>query len=258
MRQLAGRGGIGLMRHVPAAEQHDLFAMLRPIATEHPLIRLGGAEDGGYLVPDDLAGIEACFSPGVDVVATFERDLNGRGIRTYQIDASVTDTPLDHPLNDFEPKFLGIETRGNLTTLDDWVTAKAPGDGDLMLQMDIEGHEWLALANVGDLTLRRFRTIVLEMHFLNLASVGLGSWLFAPVIDRLRQVFDVVHLHANNVLGLEHSRDVAMPPYLEVTMLRKDRITQRRSIDELPHQLDRNNLPDRPPVTLPRRLFAEA
>ena len=30
---------------------------------------IGGAGDGGYLVPDDLDGIEYCFSPGVNLIS---------------------------------------------------------------------------------------------------------------------------------------------------------------------------------------------
>ena len=37
---------------------------LRVYQTE--LVRLGGNNDGGYLLPNDLEGITACFSPGVD------------------------------------------------------------------------------------------------------------------------------------------------------------------------------------------------
>ncbi|MCU0317661.1 MAG: hypothetical protein MUC92_13840 [Fimbriimonadaceae bacterium] len=49
----------------------SLIAKLRPIRGQHELIRLGPDEDGGYLVPDDLEGIVACFSPGVNTVSRF-------------------------------------------------------------------------------------------------------------------------------------------------------------------------------------------
>jgi hypothetical protein len=42
-----------------------LVRLMRPIESGHPLVRLGGPKDGGYLVPDDLDGIAFCFSPGV-------------------------------------------------------------------------------------------------------------------------------------------------------------------------------------------------
>ena len=32
----------------------EIIELLRPISTEHQLIRIGGSGDGGYLIPDDL------------------------------------------------------------------------------------------------------------------------------------------------------------------------------------------------------------
>ena len=72
----------------------DLIARLHPVATEHPLIRAGSDGDGGYLIPDDLTGIAACFSPGVDNRATFESALIARGIPCFLADASVNDAPI--------------------------------------------------------------------------------------------------------------------------------------------------------------------
>ena len=43
----------------------DFLASLRPITTNHELIRIGGDSDDGYLIPHDLEHVEFCFSPGV-------------------------------------------------------------------------------------------------------------------------------------------------------------------------------------------------
>ena len=50
----------------PTAEIVEVFQLLKPKASKTPLIRIGGDGDGSYLVPDDLEGITACFSPGVN------------------------------------------------------------------------------------------------------------------------------------------------------------------------------------------------
>ena len=78
------------------------LAMVRPIAIRHPLIRIGGGADGGYLVPDDLEGIVACFSPGVAATATFEEELAARGIKCFLADYSVRRPPVKNPLFAFE------------------------------------------------------------------------------------------------------------------------------------------------------------
>ena len=43
----------------------ELLFLMKPKACPSPLVRIGGCEDGAYLVPDDLKGIESCFSPDV-------------------------------------------------------------------------------------------------------------------------------------------------------------------------------------------------
>jgi hypothetical protein len=208
-------------------------------------------------VPDDLDGIVACVSPGVDRVATFERDMLARGVRTFQIDASVEQSPLDDPRNVFERKFLGIRTHGEFVTLDDWVAGKM-GDapGDLVLQMDIEGAEWLTLAVASDAVLDRFRVVVLELHGLDQVVHGFGSQLFQPVLEKLAARFDVVHLHANNVFATVHTRHFEIPPVVEITLLRKDRSRRREPVARLPHPLDRDNVHGRPPTAVPRWMYA--
>lgn len=63
-----------------------LIRSLAPVIPPQGLIRLGPASDGGYLVPDDLAGIRACFSPGVSKVSDFEFDCANRGMQVFLAD----------------------------------------------------------------------------------------------------------------------------------------------------------------------------
>lgn len=254
IRNLAGSQGFIIRREPDGAPLRAVLAGLRPVRTEHDLIRLGGERDGGYLVPDDLAGITAVFSPGVDRTADFERDCIARGMASFQADGSIAQSPLDHEANDFLAKFIGIETAGDIITLDDWVAAKQPGTGDLMLQMDIEGHEWLALTQISDDLLRRFRVIVLELHHLDSLATEFGRQIIGPVIQRLTRHFDVVHMHANNHAEAITTREGELLELVEVTLLRKDRSATRDPVTRLPHPLDRDNVPDRPPAQLPPTL----
>lgn len=79
------------------ADPNDVRALIRrmhPVTTEHELVRIGCSGDGGYLVPNDLDGITACFSPGVDNRATFEETLIARDIPCHLADASVNFNPI--------------------------------------------------------------------------------------------------------------------------------------------------------------------
>ena len=48
---------------------------IRPLETNHRLIRVGSDYDGGYLLPDDLDEVKYCFSPGVSDNISFETQL---------------------------------------------------------------------------------------------------------------------------------------------------------------------------------------
>jgi hypothetical protein len=82
--------GYVVNRRTPTAEMRALLDILKPRDPGCAFVRLGGPHDGGYLIPDDLDGIVACFSPGVDQTSAFERDCLDRGMALYLSDASVT------------------------------------------------------------------------------------------------------------------------------------------------------------------------
>src|SRR5262245_53497979 len=64
--------GISVSRCVDVQLVRRLIKRLHPVTTDKKLIRIGEEGDGGYLVPDDLDDVVACFSPGVGAVASFE------------------------------------------------------------------------------------------------------------------------------------------------------------------------------------------
>lgn len=229
-----------------------LIRELHPVTTRFPLVRIGGDGDGAYLVPDDLDGISALFSPGVAETATFESYFADRGIPCYLADASVEAAPVDHPLFSFEPFYVGIIDSGILKTLDTWVNQHAPGESDLILQMDIENAEWSVLANVSTATLFRFRIIVIEFHGVERI---LDSAFHRDVLRRLLQTHHVVHAHPNNSSKLVSAKGVKIPPLLEVTFLRKDRAAGTGFAVKFPHELDVTNVPTNAALPLPANWY---
>src|SRR4051812_35989962 len=77
-----------ISRTTDSSRLKDFFSAIKPVKTNHDLIRVGGDSDGGYLIPDDLGNIDICFSPGVSYLANFELDLMKRGIRCFLADHS--------------------------------------------------------------------------------------------------------------------------------------------------------------------------
>lgn len=237
---------------VDLAEASALIRDLRPVTTAIPLVRIGGDSDGAYLVPDDLDGVTALFSPGVAESATFEEYFANRGIPCYLADASVEQAPVNHALFHFEPRYLGIFNQDPFTTLDAWINRHAPGNGDLVLQMDIENAEWGVLANVSEETLRRFRIIVIEWHAVDRI---LDSAFHRDVMRRLLQTHHVVHAHPNNSSRIVSARGISIPPLVEMTFLRKDRAAATGHATHFPHDLDIVNVPGQPDMPLPRNWY---
>jgi hypothetical protein len=235
-----------------------LIARLHPMDTEYGLIRLGDDGDGGYLVPNDLAGIVACFSPGVDNRASFEASLIERGIPCFLADGSVSAAPIDSEMVQFTKKFLGVVNNETTITLDDWVRSSRPkDDGDLILQMDIEGSEWPVLLNVSRETLRRFRVIVIEFHDLERLMDKHAFGLIASVFHRLLQDFYIVHNHPNNYGRSVRYGSLVIPRVQEMTLIRRDRVKSLSFAQTFPHPLDVNNDANSPDLVLPAQWFRQ-
>jgi hypothetical protein len=234
-------------------EARNTLDMLTPWDVGLPLIRLGSDGDGGYLVPNDLEGVSALLSPGVSETWTFERDIGERfDIPSFMIDGSVSAPPGLTSLQTFQKRWLATRSGKDRTTLADWVADVDPDPArDLMLQMDIEGAEWSIMKRAPRAILKRFRVIVIEFHGLPWMAIRPAlRRRYLPVLQRLSQDFEVVHVHANNCCEAEIVGGVVVPRAIEVTYLRRDRIKVMPRRTALPHPLDRDCVPYLPPLEL--------
>lgn len=247
LQWMLGLAKVSVGQGTSKADILRVVRIMKPVAVRQELMRIGGSGDGGYLVPKDLHGVEACFSPGVALNASFETALAELGIRSFLADYSVDSPPVENPLFDFQKRFLGVQSEDSkYIRLDEWVNQKHPGQDDLLLQMDIEGAEWPILADVQQDTLRRFRIIALEIHDLDVMLTShAGLRLAEAVFQKLQENFRTVHIHANNCTRAINYRGLKIPPILELTLLRKDRIenTHVESSVKIPHPLDQRNVP---------------
>ncbi|MBN1186151.1 MAG: hypothetical protein JXB49_27980 [Bacteroidales bacterium] len=231
-----------------------LISKLHPYKLNKDLIRIGPEGDGGYLVPDDLEGIKACFSPGVDKISEFELECLNRGMDIYLADKSVDKPNLDISPDryNFLKKYIGCTNNEEFITLDEWVNmGNSVNQEDLLLQMDIEGWEYYSLINVSDSLMKRFRIILIEFHALHNVWLEPFYKTAEVVFDKLLQTHSCVHIHPNNCCGIVNREGVGIPKVAEFTFYRNDRARFDIYQDAFPHKLDFDNNP-KETIVLPK------
>jgi len=253
-----GLTGVYPTRLTRRQEIIELIRALRPTPTGIELIRLGPKGDGGYLVPDDLGDIGACYSPGVSDNSGFEKDCARRGLDVFLADRSVDGPAEPDPRFHFTKKFLGAATNDEFMTLDDWVDTTAPNStAELLLQIDIEGYEYETFLAMSSRLARRFRIIVAEFHMLERMWSEPFFAFAASALRKILQTHVCVHLHPNNVGGALVMGGIAIPRVMEFTFLRRDRIRSQSGTLTLPHPLDSDNTGN-PPLPLPRVWYRDS
>ncbi len=240
------------------SEVLQLIERLHPIKTDKSLVRLGPTDDGGYLVPDDLDGIEACISPGVYAITDFEYHCLDRGMNLLLADKAIAELNINASKDrySFISKFIGVTNNKDFITLDTWVNqSNISKDGDLMLQMDIEGWEYFAFLNVSNELLKRFRVIIVEFH--NLQNLWIPSFYAQAnaVFSKLFETHTCVHVHPNNYAPIHTYDGVDIPPLAEFTFYRNDRVQNKGYAGTFPTPLDSDNVVNNPSIHLPKQWY---
>ena len=241
--------GYAIQKLRDKAEVVQLIEKLHPLQSQAPLIRLGPAADGGYLLPDDLDGIEAVFSPGVDQSSVFEQDCSNLGMAVHLADASVSG-PADEIAGpwSFEKKFLGLADEADFINFDQWVHRRSPGTADLLLQMDIEGAEYDVIRSMSNHVLNRFRHMVIEFHDLHSLWQMRSQDKFAT-FEKILRTHSPVHIHANNCCPVKSVKGIDIPQVIEITFTRTN-LTTDHFISTLNHDLDYPNVKNKPDIIL--------
>lgn len=218
---------------------------LRPILTEHELIRVGGFADGGYLFPKSVGNIDAVFSPGVADNANFEKHFADLGIPCFLIDGSIEKPPISHPNFYFEPIWLGKKSfESREISLEDWLEKSTyKNSKNLILSMDIEGAEYECLADVPAEILSSFKVIVIEFHYLSKIFESTEFTRMEKTLDSLQKNHYLIHSHVNNCCKPIWYKFLYVPEVVELTFIRKDLVNKTNGFRLHPHPLDEPNLP---------------
>lgn len=229
----------------------EMLQALQPMETGHKLIRIGSDFDGGYLVPDDLHGIEATFSPGVSAEIEFDLEMAKICKQCYLADASIKQ-PINLEKNmHFIKKFIGNNKGEDFIRFEEWIEENEPYSNNLLLQMDVEGAEYDILSETPKSILEKFRIIIIEFH--DFGKVFDREYLekFEKTFKNLNKSHTICHIHSNNTLPYVTFKNTTIAPVFELTYLRNDRIKSKLKKAKIPHPLDQPNSPKLPDPTTP-------
>lgn len=219
------------------------LSLLRPAPINLDMIRIGPDADGGYIVPNDLGGITALFSPGVSDEIRFDREIAAQGINVFLADASV-DEPPNLPKNvKFRSAFIGPNDGPKFISMSTWMAECAEGSRDLMLQMDIEGAEYDVLKDLDSSEIERFRIILLEIHDLQKVMDPEWASAFIFTFSKLNKTHILCHVHPNNSSSYFNVGNRIVPQVVELSYIRRDRALELEGLASLPHPLDQKNAP---------------
>jgi len=253
VRQLLLTSGKSITEATDVKDLEHFIEKFRPKSVGKRLIRVGGKGDGGYLLPDDLSHISACFSPGVDVTSSFEEELAERySIKSFMADFSVDKPPIPNKLFHFDKKFLGNKNDKKFIRLEDWVKSNTIDNSDLILQMDIEGAEYEVIIDTPKDVFKKFRIMAIEFHSLDMIFNKNAFKMVEAVFEKLGSDFTVAHIHPNNSRPIISKNSIDIPELLEFTFLRNDRVEMSEEKLSFPHALDEQCAPHRPSRHLPK------
>ncbi|MDR1519334.1 MAG: hypothetical protein LBU23_04205 [Planctomycetota bacterium] len=231
-----------------------LLKRLRPYDVNGaPFRRLGGPNDGGYVMLDDLSDRDIAYSFGVSSDSSWETAVSEKGIRVFMYDHTIDQIPAENPLHKWEKIGISAVDAPNapLKTLKSLLAGNGHGDNlGLILKMDVENDEWAVFAGMDDAILRQFRQIVVELHALKFHC----DYAFQPtiaVLDKLLGHHLPVHVHANNYGSYGIVDGMPLPDTLEVTYARKADYEFAANARVFPTPLDMPNNPSEYDYALP-------
>ena len=193
-------------------QRQALFDLLRPVALANcQMERFGESHDGGYLMCANLLGdVQSAYSYGISGYDKWGCDISTKlDLTVHQYDCFNTTQPVCATgAAVFHAECVGatnatVESRA-FDTIRNQLLSNGDGSKRIVLKIDVEGAEWDSLLSVPAETLERIDQMAVEFHW---AEDDGFRWLpddkYLRVVRRLKQFFEVAHIHFNNASCIE-------------------------------------------------------
>jgi len=201
--------------------ESSIFQIIKPkevIGKEK--VRIGGRNDGGYVLLNDFEKIRIAYSFGISDEISFDKGLADKNIDVFMYDHTIEKLPFSNPK--FHWKKIGLSAIGRnhnkMKTLNNIIKENGhENEKNMILKLDIEGNEWKVLYNINKEILTQFKYIIIEFHFIIEFKA-----LFLKVFKKMNKTHQIFHLHCNNIGSLINFDNIYICDSLEVSYIIKE------------------------------------
>lgn len=218
--------------------------------------RFGRDHDGGYIMLDNFQAqpIEAAYSFGISDDVSWDLEIANLGIEVFMYDHTIKKLPKSNPrFHFFQEGVSGDPQQSNLDTLTNYIVRNGhQNSNNLILKMDIEGHEWSVLTQTSSAVIGQFQQIVIELHGLD-PNKSKNDWSnIIRILEKINLTHQSIHVHANGSCPISWFGDLALPHFLEVTYVRRSDYTDKfiQNSRLFPTEIDQPTFPWVPDVYL--------
>lgn len=236
-------------------KQLEILKVLSQLAPKYPdcgKVRIGGPNDGGYVVAKDLSRQKILYSIGVGPQVKFDEELAELGYQVFQYDHTVDAPPATSDSFHFHKLGIAPESDGDtLITLHDTLEMNGHyGQDGLLLKIDIEGCEWDVFDQIDSDILKSFDQIICEIHALHLIEIDDFRLRADRVFRKLKTHFEFCHIHGNNYTEIHIVENTPIPDVIEVLLCRRDIYSLSESQEVFPTSIDSPCDPGKPDLII--------
>jgi hypothetical protein len=219
----------------------SLIDLLTPVSCGITKKRFGPAHDGGYVLLDSKFDVQAIFGYGVGHDVTLENQLSAEwDIPAYVFDHTITSVPPLGPNTQYIAEGItGGQETAELKTFSSHLNRFLPGDGRVLLKIDVEGAEWDAIEREN---FDRVTYFVIEYH-----DIESDTKRKTHLMRKIAESFDLIHVHGVNFHNqpiFMFDRATPIPRYIECTYIRKGLVETFPCNETYPTPLDMVGRPE--------------
>jgi hypothetical protein len=183
------------------------------------LIRVGGPNDGGYVMLKNLDEVDGVLSLGVGPDISWDKDISEKIPLIHLYDHTIEKLPKPIPTARWYKE--KVVAKGDSTgTSFEQAVARLPNTNQLLLKCDIEDSEWEIFSDCDSKILEKFDQIVVEFHWLTEKLFTQKYELMLRALQNLARSHSVINIHANNYAKFEIIANCPIPEVIEISYVR--------------------------------------